>query len=148
MKEVLTPIEAKKIFDAANERYFEGKLRPIPIESMCCGGKVAGYSYRKEKGKIVRRVIFVSSVYKIEKDLFESVVVHEMLHYYLHEKYGKNMGHNKVWKKTIAEYNQKYGLHITTRPDPSIIEYIGDDQSIFKTIFMWMLGCIKRLFRK
>ena len=145
MKKVLTPQEAKKIFDAANEKYFEGKLKPIPIKSMN-SGRVAAYSYQKEKGKIVRRVIFVSSVHKIEKDLFESTVVHEMLHYYLHLKYGKDMGHNKIWEKTIAEYNQKYGLHITTKPDPSVVEYIGD--TITAAIHRWLLRQVKRLVHR
>ena len=75
MKEVLTPQEFKKIFDYANKEYFNNELKPIPIKVTSGPGRIASYSWLKDKGKIVKRVMFITKSYKMEKEYFINVVV-------------------------------------------------------------------------
>ena len=97
----LTQDFLEKAFNKFNEKYFENKLAPIPLKivEMAENGKftyVANYYGRKFDPIEIK----INPNCNQSFSLFRNVLVHEMLHYYVHTYY---LPDEDTWAKALCE---------------------------------------------
>jgi hypothetical protein len=71
-------------------------------------------------GRISNPTISISVYYQYDIQQFDSLMAHEMIHYYLaYIGHDTNCTHNAEWQQMAADFNQDYGLDITETIDTS-----------------------------
>ena len=71
-------------------------------------------------GRITNPTISISVYYQYDIQQFDSLMAHEMIHYYLaYIGHDTNCTHNAEWQQMAADFNQDYGLEITETIDTS-----------------------------
>lgn len=76
-------------------------------------------------GRITNPIISISVYYQYDIQQFDSLMAHEMIHYYLaYIGHDTNCTHNAEWQQMADDFNQDYGLEIsetidTTKYTPS-----------------------------
>lgn len=125
MKEIEPTIEitkefVKEKFKEYNELYFNGELK-MPIITLIDGTKYAGrfLCKRNSKYELIRKEIQIAeNIYWTLTD-FRNVLVHEMIHYYVHTKdkcpLSGDFQHWGLFWRMKVKLNWKYGLHIKNR---------------------------------
>lgn len=102
-------------FMTFNEAYFGGVL-PMPLFGALHSYRTCGiFEYRAITwdGNLVDPIIKVTDYYDMEEDVFNGIVCHEMIHYYLMYLHFKDRDmHGKWFKKKVKQLNEKYGLNI------------------------------------
>jgi len=112
----------KEKFKEYNELYFNGELK-MPTIKLIDGTKYAGcFSCRHNKttGKMYQQEICIGENIIWTLRDFRSVLVHEMIHYYVHYKRNKqkrdgDFQHWGLFWKMKVKLNWKYGLHIRNK---------------------------------
>jgi len=112
----------QETFDKYNNLCFEGKLPPIPIkltQARTFLGKVTYSGKRNFFGKILRNVDYcmrISTCFDLQKDVWEDVVIHEMIHYHIALNGIKDTSaHGIVFKNMMNDLNERFGRHIAVR---------------------------------
>lgn len=107
-------------FMTFNEAYFGGVL-PMPFFGVLHSYRTCGlFEYRGKtwSGDLIDPTISVTDYYELEEEMFNGIVCHEMIHYYLtYLHFDARDVHGKWFKKKVKQLNEKYGLNI-----PSYIE--------------------------
>lgn len=110
----------KEKFKEYNELYFNGELK-MPKITLIDGTKYAGrfLCKRNSNYELIRKEIQIADNISWNLNDFRNVLVHEMIHYYVHIKdkqplSGDFQHFGLFWKMKI-KLNWKYGLHIKNR---------------------------------
>ena len=129
-----------QIFWECNQQYFGHQLRTPKFGFMHSCRYLGRFEYRwGEKNKPVKKrhmVILMSDYFDFDEETFRSIMVHEMIHYYLYlnnpsdcSVFGrflcffgfKNSDHGPEFMKMAQKLNEQYGLNITKTYDASSI---------------------------
>ncbi len=109
----LTPSYIKQRFDKYNGLIFGGRLPDIPIRLSKARGYLGRFTYRIVKGKKTDFSLRFSTLYDLPEDLFDDVIIHEMIHYYLAFADKKdNKPHGDLFCLFMNEINRKYGRNV------------------------------------
>jgi len=128
-----------RMFSECNKKYFNREL-PMPKFGLINKTSIlARFEFFKEKEgeKIKHKKILFSDCFDFENSVFENLMVHEMIHYYLAWNGIKNpTEHNKEFMDIANKLNAEYGLNITKKVDASSFKKTENaPKSIFKILF-------------
>ena len=134
------------MFDECNYKYFKHSLPRPKFEITNKIYVLASFLYNRDKKKkkhpIKWPIIQVTESYDFPDDVFRSMIVHEMIHYYIEWNGIKDNGdHGNVFKKMMNEYNEKYGLCITVTESPSSFKKTEKARK-----YSGLFGFVKSLF--
>lgn len=130
------------LFRECKRMYFTENLKTPKMMTFQSKAILAQVSYgeKKYKNNVSKRIIiFFSDLYDYPEDFLRNVMVHEMIHYYIHLHQIEDDGaHGHVFMKMAKEMNEKYGLNIEQTFDASPY-YIGSDKtSLLDWIGTWL----------
>lgn len=130
------------LFRECKRMYFTENLKTPKMMTFRSKAILAQVSYgeKKYKNNVSKRIIiFFSDLYDYPEDFLRNVMVHEMIHYYIHLHQIEDDGaHGHVFMKMAKEMNEKYGLNIEQTFDASPY-YIGSDKtSLLDWIGTWL----------
>jgi len=122
---------AETDIEACFEKYADAFDRGLPypvfetLDKFFTLGEFACYFWKN--GTMKGQVIRVSDQVDWEEMEFESVVVHEMIHYYIaYYKIRDNEEHGREFMRLAKQLNERYGLKIAPRVDTGNFEKIGN----------------------
>ena len=129
-----------EMFWECNQQYFGHQLRTPKFGLMHSYRYLGRFEHRwGEKNKPVKKrhmVILMSDYFDFDEETFRSIMVHEMIHYYLYlndssecSVFGrflrflsfKNSDHGPEFMEMAQKLNEQYGLNITKTYDASSI---------------------------
>ena len=129
-----------EMFWECNQQYFGHQLRTPKFGLMHSYRYLGRFEHRwGEKNKPVKKrhmVILMSDYFDFDEEIFRSIMVHEMIHYYLYlndssecSVFGrflrflsfKNSDHGPEFMEMAQKLNEQYGLNITKTYDASSI---------------------------
>ena len=129
-----------EMFWKCNHQYFGHQLRTPKFGLMHSYRYLGRFEHRwGEKNKPVKKrhmVILMSDYFDFDEETFRSIMVHEMIHYYLYlnnpnecSVFGrflrflgfKNSDHGPEFMEMAQKLNEQYGLNITKTYDASSI---------------------------
>ena len=116
---LITVTEIQSIFTKYNELCFDGKL-PMPrIRIGNAKGYLGQLRYKVKKEKNGRLTysdfsLNITQKYDLNQQKLEDVVVHEMIHYYIHyNNIQDTSAHGAVFRKMMNDINTRFKRHIT-----------------------------------
>ena len=107
-------------FHIYNLEYFDGAL-PLPNFKIRHGWKTLGcFYYEPGKTTGTSETIEITDFYDFTEEEFRDILVHEMIHYYLHYT-GMDgwINHGKAFRRMASRLNREYGLNISVKVDVS-----------------------------
>ena len=129
-----------QMFWECNQQYFGHQLRTPKFGLMHSYRYLGRFEHRwGEKNKPVKKrhmVILMSDYFDFDEETFRSIMVHEMIHYYLYLNNPnecsvfvrflrflgfKNSDHGPEFMEMAQKLNEQYGLNITKTYDASSI---------------------------
>lgn len=135
-----------ELFRECKRMYFTENLKTPKIMTFQSKVILAQVSYgeKKYKNNVSKRIIiFFSDLFDYPEDFLRNVMVHEMIHYYIHlHQIEDDDLHGSVFMKMANEMNEKYGLHIEKSFDASPY-YIGTDKT---SLLDWIVSWLWRVF--
>ena len=115
----ITITEIQRIFNKYNGLCFDGKL-PLPrIRIGHAKGYLGQLRYKVKKEKDGRRTYSDFSLnftqkYELDQQKLEDVVIHEMIHYYIHyNNIQDTSAHGVVFRKMMNDINSRFKRNIT-----------------------------------
>lgn len=107
-------------YKTLNQILFNNKL-PIPRFKITNDTKNVGYfTYTNVNNKVVEPYIYVSAAYDYNDNDLDSVLAHEMIHFYLaYNQIDMQGTHGPDWQHLANQFNTQYGLNITENIDTS-----------------------------
>lgn len=129
-----------ELFRECKNMYLTENIKTPKFMTFSSKNVLAQTSYGPEKyknGVSKRIVIFFSDLYDFPEELLRNIMVHEMIHYYLHlHRIVEDDQHGPEFMKMANELNEKYGLNVEKTFDaspyyigkdaPSLLDYIGN----------------------
>ena len=110
----ITVIDIQNIFDKYNELCFDGKL-PMPrIRIGHAKNYLGQLRYKVKKDKDGKRTYYdfslnFSKLYEMDQQKLEDVVIHEMIHYYIHyHQIQDTSAHGAVFRKMMNDINTRF----------------------------------------
>ncbi len=101
----------ESLFDEYNKLYFENELIK-PLFNTYIGETTMGiFNVSKRQNQVRTKIMIARNVRFTQEDL-KNVLVHEMIHLYVYQKYGPGHGHKKPFIDKMNELNEKYGLDV------------------------------------
>lgn len=117
-------IEAK--FDAFNKLIFGGELPRIPIVLGSATRVVGAFSCKVRRNFWGKKEYFdlklrFSKKFNLPENELEDVIIHEMIHYYIHFKNLKDKSaHGPLFKNLMNQINKNFGRKISIRHRSSV----------------------------
>lgn len=109
-------------FREYNQLYFNNEL-PQPRFGLLKSYRTCGYFSCKKiigKRRLQGQRLDISVYYDWDENELKSVIVHEMIHYYLAYKHIDNeVTHGEAFHEMAKHYNEKYGLKVSSEVDCS-----------------------------
>lgn len=108
-------------FDHFNHTYFDGKLPRVPIllsRSASQMGYLSMHRTRLPNGKwqTDHYRLHISTRHDLPKDELDDIILHEMIHLYIHSNNLKdNAPHGTLFRSKMEELNSRFGRHITVQ---------------------------------
>lgn len=106
-------------YNKFNNEIFESKLPTISLAICHTRGKLGYFSYKSLFDRTngdkhtLDLSIRLSSCFDLPEEEWEDVLIHEMIHFFLHVAGIKDTSpHGKYFKKVMNEINQRFGRHI------------------------------------
>ena len=116
---LITVTDIQQIFAKYNDLCFDGKL-PMPrIRIGYAKGYLGQLRYTVRKGKDGKRTYSNFSLnftqkYELDRQKLEDVVIHEMIHYYIHyNNIQDTSAHGSVFRKMMNDINIRFKRNIT-----------------------------------
>ena len=117
----VTPDHLLARFNALNHEVFADALPPIRL--LCGRGRqrVGCFRVKRLRNAITRRVveqrsITITAAYDFTPEQIDDLLLHEMIHYYLHHMGVRDMStHGTCFRNIMADINRKFGRHITVQ---------------------------------
>lgn len=101
-------------FAIFNEQCFGGKLPPVTLLVNNARSRLG--VFRHVLGREDGNCIAVSRAYDMDKDALDDVLLHEMIHYYLHVSGASDpTPHGPNFLAVMAEINSRFGRNISVR---------------------------------
>ena len=129
----ITIIDIQNIFDKYNKLCFDGKL-PMPrIRIGHAKNYLGQLRYKMNKDKDGKRTYYdfslnISKLYEMDQQKLEDVVIHEMIHYYIHyNQIQDTSSHGVVFRKMMNDINTRFQRNITIS-DRSGLPVANDSQ--------------------
>ena len=119
-------------FDIFNRKIFSGVL-PRPLMHISSARSFMGQFKVERKGSPLRKVVetyhlTLSDRYDLEESVLEDIVIHEMIHYFIHFKRIKDSSsHGYQFRKMMLDINRAFGRSITVSHRCSKEELESDD---------------------
>lgn len=109
-----------KVFSECNKKYFNHELKTPRFGVLHSFNTCAKFGYRKGTKNPKLATISISDYYDYNEDEFESLMVHEMIHYYLAFT-GKDtkVTHGTKFMEMAERLNNEYGLKVDKKVDAS-----------------------------
>lgn len=108
-------------FDAFNKLIFGGELPRIPIVLGSATRVVGAFSYKARRNFWGKKEYFdlklrFSKKFDLPENELEDVIIHEMIHYYIHFKNLKDKSaHGPLFKNLMNQINKTFGRKISIR---------------------------------
>ena len=108
-------------FDAFNKLIFGGELPRIPIVLGSATSVVGAFSYKARRNFWGKKEYFdlklrFSKKFDLPENELEDVIIHEMIHYYIHFKNLKDKSaHGPLFKNLMNQINKTFGRKISIR---------------------------------
>ena len=107
-------------FEEYNHLMFGGVLPPLPIKLGRARTRLGSlcYSYKRGwlglgKKEIYNLHMRFSTYYDLSQEMWEDIIIHEMIHYYLiTTKQQDRTPHGPNFRRMMREINQKFGRNI------------------------------------
>ncbi len=116
--EISLPLLKEK-FDAFNRAIFQGCLPRIEIKLSRARKKAGSFNYKVSNILITRNAkcsnlsISISVCFNYTEQELEDVLIHEMIHYYIHYKQLPDSGpHGPTFKRIMNDINHRFNRHI------------------------------------
>ena len=115
----ITTADIQRIFVKYNELCFDAKLPMSRIKIGHARNFLGQLRYKVKKENNGRLTYYdyslsVSSFYEMDRRKLEDVVIHEMIHYYIHYNNIKDTSaHGVVFRKMMDDINARFGRDIT-----------------------------------
>lgn len=106
----ITADKLRNLYIKYNEKYFDGLLLMPKISTYTGVNSMGTFSVKTWKSR-KQEEISIARNYKLTEEELRDLLLHEMIHQYVYEKYGK-MNHGRHFKKKMNKLNQTYGLDI------------------------------------
>jgi hypothetical protein len=139
----ITKEDIKVRFDEYNKKYFDGILTPCKYHVNKRKMAPLGlYNPSFKNGKIIGHIWIIYYVDWTEEDLRE-VIVHEMIHHYVHTIEGHRgglLGHNWRFKRQCKRLKKEYGLIIHIYPYNICRLWQKKPTNLFQKIHRYMWG--------
>ena len=125
----------KKKFIKFNNLMFQGKLPLLPIQLTTSRSYLGRLRMKKQRTLIGRSacyeyVLQINTKFELSDEKLEDVIIHEMIHYYIHYfKIHDTSVHGKVFKHIMNEINTHFGRHITVSNSEKL--ELNEDRSHF-----------------
>ncbi|WP_288293074.1 SprT-like domain-containing protein [uncultured Porphyromonas sp.] len=105
-------------FDKFNHQYFQGSLPQPGFTISPTRRQMGGFSYAAEKRGsttiYTEQRIQLTNFYKLTEREYQNILLHEMVHYYIHFHQIKDTSaHGKVFRSLIDQLNNEYGWEVT-----------------------------------
>lgn len=107
----ITASKLRKLFIEYNEKYFDSYLSFPKLTTFVGESSMGLFFVRKKKSGFIEKEIAIARNFKINEEELRDLILHEMIHQYVYEKYGK-MNHGRYFKRKMNELNKTYGLDI------------------------------------
>ncbi|MDD6552715.1 MAG: SprT-like domain-containing protein [Prevotellaceae bacterium] len=115
MKITLSFLE--ETFKKYNQLIFEGKLfEPIfePSRAKTFLGLCVRHPFQKDGKTYVVWILRFSILADLDKERWEDIIIHEMIHYYIGSNELKDSSaHGPLFRKIMEDVNTRFGRHIT-----------------------------------
>lgn len=105
-------------FDQYNREIFRNEL-PRPLMHITSARTFMGQFKAESEHSLLRKTKYtyhltLSDRYDLDIPVLEDIVIHEMIHYYIHYKQIKDTSsHGRHFRKLMTEINRRFGRHIT-----------------------------------
>lgn len=98
-------------FDEYNMLYFNNNLIKPKFSTYISEHSMGRFNVSEKKNKFKKTISIIRNVNFMEKD-FRDILVHEMIHLYVYDTYGKGHSHDEFFNRKMKELNKSYGLDI------------------------------------
>lgn len=106
----VTASKIREMYIEYNKLYFENVLF-MPKISTYIGDTSMGLFIVKKQKTFVEEEISIARNFKLTREELRDLVLHEMIHQFVYETYGK-MNHGREFKRKMNELNNTYGFDI------------------------------------
>lgn len=142
----------KDRFHRYNHEIFSGKL-PEPIFHVTAAGSFVGqYKVKRVYGRhslSEERHLTLSDRYDLPETQLEDIVIHEMIHYYIHHsKLRDTSSHGQIFRKMMHDINMRFRRHITVSHRCTKEEYESDTAKVHSIICLCTMTDGRKLICK
>lgn len=136
-------------FDRFNRDIFRGEL-PRPLMHISSARSFIG-QFKVERSVALRRIkevhhLTLSSRYELEERVLEDVVIHEMIHCFIHCRgIGDTSSHGPQFRKLMYDINRRFGRNITVSHRCSKEELESDDAKAHSIVCLCTMTDGRRL---
>ena len=106
----ITASKIRTLYSEYNKKYFEGSMFMPKITTFTGINSMGIFSVKKWTNK-VEEELSIARNFKLTEEELRDLVLHEMIHQYVYEKYDK-MNHGREFKRKMNELNNTYGFDI------------------------------------
>ena len=119
----------KEKFNEYNKLYFNSELPKceIRIKSAYRYYGLFKCKFDEKYKKVTCKSITISDLYDYTEETLASILIHEMIHYYLVQKrklFKDSFNHGPEFQKMVKEFNEKYNLNIKIKQDSDYIKLL------------------------
>ena len=109
------------VFKECNEKYFNNSL-PRPrfavMHSWAKSGEFVYEPRKTDKGRILKRSIYMTDCFDFTEKQFRDIMAHEMIHYFIAWNHIKDDDdHGTEFMKMAERLNKEHGFNITKKID-------------------------------
>lgn len=134
----ITSNKIRSLYIEYNKKYFDGCLYMPKISTYSGDTSMGLFFVRKWKNRTEEEILIARN-FKLTKEELRDLILHEMIHQYVYEKYGK-MNHGRHFKRKMKEFNEKYGFDIRKNSKHLFRKYKGK-----RTIWEKIMTIIKAM---
>lgn len=123
--------DVRASFDKLNQEFFGNSLPRCTFNMNLKKGYLGFFKYSGKQGnKLINPILSVNGKYQMNSNQLDSIVAHEMIHYFLAlSGIDPDCTHGAQFKQMAARMNSQLGLQIDERVDTGAMQYGASDSS-------------------